>query len=391
MSRKNIDNRFLNHFENKGYRVEKSKSLLPPNKDLGVLFMICGGIKYDAIFRGNESSRYEQLSRVQSCLRTDNDYRVGYSPRHLTNFKMLETFSFNGTDFGNITSNMIEYLLEEGIKPQELFLNIPDDRKEVSRNAQKLQSDYGVEIRKLNPDELNWGIKNGKLSGQRMEIGHIPTGWELWNVAYIDPNNRKLVDSGMASERLEAVVEGHKSVLELEKYQTMTSKVMHSFPNLTLEDARYVGEHLLTLNELLNQGIFPSSKGAGNKIRTMLKKTLSRVRESGSEVEPILDFFTTTQIQGEIEKLEKRFSSCRDQFCHYLNSESGNEFDLLAYLKSRLKNSNSKFCDTPRLLNEEYIRMALDQGKRIILPDVSQKELGKKYNLPLGLIQEIRN
>ena len=68
---------YLDYFSRQGFGTERSKDLLPPNKDAGVLFMICGGIKYDNIFRGKEDSEMQQLARVQNCLRTDNDYRVG--------------------------------------------------------------------------------------------------------------------------------------------------------------------------------------------------------------------------------------------------------------------------------------------------------------------------
>lgn len=380
---------YLDYFSRHGFITEKSEDLLPPNKDAGVLFMICGGIKYDKIFRGKEDSEMQQLARVQNCLRTDNDYRVGYSPRHLTNFKMLEAFSFNNAKFSEITDFMINYLITVGVSPNEIFLNVPNDEKEVSKNAERYAS-KGIEIRRFDPIELSWGIKNGPLNGQRMEIGHIPTEWELWNVAYIDPQNRQLVDSGMALERLVAVTNNYNSVFEIEKFKKMTEKIVSSFPYLQKEDAQYLSDHILTLNEASNQDILPSAKGPGNKMRHLTKKVLARIRSPESRIERLSELLENPAFNKEIKRIESTYKKCEEEFKAYLSGNLGEFFNLEEYLKERKNSSNSKYFDSPKLLNEEYIEMAIEKDKKIILPNVSEKELGRRYDLPLGLIERLK-
>lgn len=387
---KEFEDRYLDYFSKEGYNLEKSESLLPPNKDTEVLFMICGGIKYGNIFRGREESNLQKMARVQNCLRTDNDYRIGDSPRHLTNFKMLEAFSFNNTNFSEITDSMINYLILSGISPREIFLNIPNDEKEVAKNAEKYIL-KGIEIRRIDPIELSWGIKNGSLNGQRMEIGHIHTGWELWNVAYIDSENRKLVDSGMALERLVAVIKGYNSVFEIEKFKEMNEKITSSFPYLKKEDSQYVSEHVLTLNETSNQGIFPSAKGPGNKLRYLTKKTLARIRNSENQTGRILEFLENLVFNEEIRRIEENYQKCEEEFKAYLQDNSKESFDLIEYLKERKNSSNSRYFDSPKLLNEEYIKIALEKDKKIILPNISNKELGKRYDLPFNLIERLKS
>jgi alanyl-tRNA synthetase len=380
---------FLDYFSRQGFATEKSEDLIPPNKYAGVLFMICGGIKYDKIFRGKEDSTMQQLARVQNCLRTDNDYRVGYSPRHLTNFKMLEAFSFNNTKFSEITDSMIDYLVTVGVSPDEIFLNVPNDEREVSKNAERYAS-KGMEIRRFDPIELSWRIKNGPLNGQRMEIGHIPTGWELWNVAYIDPQNRKLVDSGMALERLLAVTNNYDSIFEIEKFKKMTEKISSGFPYLQQEDAQYLSDHILTLNEASNQNILPSAKGHGNKIRHLTKKVLARIRSPESQIEKLLELLEDQAFNSEIKRIEETYKKCEDEFKAYLQDNPRDFFNLEEYLKERKDSSNSKYFDSPKLLNEEYVQIAMEKDKKIILPKVSKKELGKRYDLPLGLIERLK-
>lgn len=384
-----LEAEYLDYFSRQGFVTEKSDDLLSPNKEAGVLFMICGGIKYDNIFRGKENSAIQQLARVQNCLRTDNDYRVGYSPRHLTNFRMLEAFSFNNTKFSEITDSMINYLITVGVSPDEIFLNVPKDNSEVSKNAERYAS-KGIGIRRFDPVELSWGIKNGPLNGQRMEIGHIPTGWELWNVAFIDSQNRQLVDSGMALERLLAVTNNYNSVFEIEKFREMTENIISSFPYLQKEDAQYLSDHILTLNEASNQDILPSAKGPGNKIRHITKKVLARIRSPESQIEQLLELLENPVFDGEIKRIENTYKKCEEDFKAYLQDNSEDFFNLEEYLKQRKDSSNSKYFDSPKLLNEEYIQIAIGKDKKIILPNISGKELGKRYDLPLGLIERLK-
>lgn len=386
---KELEAEYLDYFSRQGFATEKSEDLLPPNKNAGVLFMICGGIKYDKVFRGKEDSEMQQLARVQNCLRTDNDYRVGYSPRHLTNFKMLEAFSFKNTKFSEITDSMIDYLITAGVSPDEIFLNVPNDEREVSKNAGRYAS-KGIEIRRFDPRELSWGLKNGPLNGQRMEIGHIPTGWELWNVAYIDPQDRKLVDSGMALERLLAVTNNYPSIFEIEKFKKMTEKIVSIFPYLQREDAQYISDHILTLNESSSQDIFPSAKGPGNKIRHLTKKTLARIRSSESHIERLSELLENPIFSGEIKRIEDTYQKCEEEFKAYLQDNPKKFFNLEEYLIERKNGSNSNNFDSPKLLNEEYIQIAMERDKKVILPNISEKELGKRYDLPLGLIERLK-
>lgn len=383
-----LKNEYLDYFNGEGYEIEESENLLPLNKKAGVLFMVCGGIKYDNIFRGNENSLLQKIARTQNCLRTDNDYRIGYSPRHLTNFRMLEAFSFNNTELSEITDIMVNFLVSMGLSPEEIFLNVPNDDKEIAKNAQRYLS-KGIEIRPLDSIKLSWGIKGGPLKGQRMEIGHKPTGWELWNVAYIDPKKRKLVDSGMALERLAATINGYDSVFEIPKFSRMTNKILSKFPYLEKEDAQYISDHILTLNEASSQRINPSAKGPGNKMRHLTKKVLARIRNPNGNIEKVLELLGNPLFNGEVKRIEDTYKKCEEEFKQYL--KDNRHFDLNEYLTQRKSDSNSKYFDSPKLLNEEYLIIAMKEGRSIILPDLSKKELGKKYDLPIGLIERLKS
>tara|TARA_B100001971_G_C17930653_1_gene402526 strand:- start:400 stop:645 length:246 start_codon:yes stop_codon:yes gene_type:complete len=79
------------------------------------------------------------------------------------------------------------------------------------------------------------------------------------------------------------------------------------------------------------------------------------------------------------------------EFKAYLRDSLEKHFDLNKYLSQRKNNSNSKYFDSPRLLNEEYVSIASKERKMIVLPNLSSKELGKKYDLPLGLIERLKS
>lgn len=172
---------------------------------------------------------------------------------------------------------------------------------------------------------------------------------------------------------------------------SLTDDVKKNF-NLGIEDARYVADQVRAIGRALEENVYPSAKGKGNKIRVMLKNVLARVRGSGDSGK-LCEYFQESardRMQNEVEKIESRFLKVENVFRSDLSNMNSSTFELDAYLNSIL--SGKEYHDRPKLLNEEYVRIAYAEGFTVpIIDTLNEKTLGKKYGLPLTLVRRLKS
>src|ERR671933_1177391 len=97
MTGKEIRQKFLEYFEERGHRVVRSSPLLPAN-DPTLLFANAGMNQFKDVFLGKEARDYRRAASSQKCMRVSGKHNdldnVGPSFRHHTFFEMLGNFSF---------------------------------------------------------------------------------------------------------------------------------------------------------------------------------------------------------------------------------------------------------------------------------------------------------
>src|ERR1700693_1717806 len=97
MTSREVRERFLRFFEERGHRRVPSSSLIPA-EDPTLLFANAGMNQFKDVFTGREKRDYSRAATAQKCVRAGGKHNdldnVGYTARHHTFFEMLGNFSF---------------------------------------------------------------------------------------------------------------------------------------------------------------------------------------------------------------------------------------------------------------------------------------------------------
>ncbi len=94
MNGSEVRRRFLRFFEERGHRVLRSDSLVPPAEDKSLLFTGAGMNQFKNEFMGRGQPGLKRAATSQKCFRTGDVDNVGRTAFHHTFFEMLGNFSF---------------------------------------------------------------------------------------------------------------------------------------------------------------------------------------------------------------------------------------------------------------------------------------------------------
>ena len=94
MKASEVRRRFLRFFEERGHRVLRSDSLVPPAEDKSLLFTGAGMNQFKNEFMGRGQPGLKRAATSQKCFRTGDVDNVGRTAFHHTFFEMLGNFSF---------------------------------------------------------------------------------------------------------------------------------------------------------------------------------------------------------------------------------------------------------------------------------------------------------
>ena len=365
------------------------KSLIPEN-DPTVLFTTAGMHPLVPFILGEPHPAGKRLTDYQKCIRTGDIDEVG-DPHHLTFFEMLGNWSLGDYFKEEAIRMSYEFLTSDtwlGINPDLLSVTVfaGDDDAPRDEESAAVWRSLGIPGERIYflPKKDNWWGPAGATGpcGPDSEM-FIDTGaescgpdcipgcscgkyFEVWNDVFMQynkqadgsyvPLERTCVDTGMGVERTAAILQGKKSVYEIELFVPLIETICRlsgteygaSGPVKTEADnsIRIIADHVKTATFILGdeKGIVPSNVGQGYILRRLIRRAIRHGRKLSmpekfmSEIaSQIVDMYT--EIYPELSKnrefilseLEKE----EEKFIHTLK-KGENEFEKL--LPNLMKN-----------------------------------------------------
>ena len=233
---RDVRQRFLDYFEEKGHKVCSSYPLVPPN-DPSLMFTNAGMVQFKDVFTGKEKKAFARAASAQKCVRISGKHNdlenVGRTSRHHTFFEMLGNFSF-GDYFKREACQFAWELITEGY-------GLDKDRLRVSVHESDTEAfaiwvdEVGVDkerIFELGDKDNFWAMGDtgpcGPCSeilydrGDAFGVADPDNGerfFEIWNLVFMQyqvdvkggprhPLPAPSIDTGAGLERITSVLQG---------------------------------------------------------------------------------------------------------------------------------------------------------------------------------------
>ncbi len=414
--------KFLKFFADRGHAVIQSASLIPEN-DPSVLFTTAGMHPLIPYLLGQKHPKGTRLTDVQKCVRTGDIEEVG-DDSHLTFFEMLGNWSLG--DYFNHES--IKWSYEFLTSPEYLGLDVnrisvtvfagDEDapRDEDSANVWKACGIPAERIYYL-PKKNNWWIAGttgpcGPDTEIFWDTGKPACGpncdpscdcgkyLEIWNNVFMQFNRQadgtylplaqKNVDTGMGLERTVCVLNGLKSVYDIDLFAGALAKIQElsgkTYDETTKKAMRVIADHVRTATFLLGDpvGVVPSNVDQGYVLRRLIRRAVRMANSLGmpkgsiSEIAKVYievykDVYTeltenATKIVDELNKEEEKFSKT-------LVAGEKEFFKVISHIPGNVVPGGTAFklYDTFGFPVEMTVELAAEQGYTVDLDGFKKK------------------
>ena len=318
LSSREVRQRFLDYFAERGHSVVASSSLIPRD-DPTILFTNAGMNQFKEVFLGHEKRSYVRAASSQKCMRVSGKHNdlenVGPSAYHHTFFEMLGNFSF-GDYFKEEAIEMGWELLTEGyqLPAERLWVSVYEEDDEAFDLWKRIVGLPDHRILRLGKKDNYWSMGDTGPCGPCSEI-HFDYGvgdfaWpavdgyaepeevdldadrfvELWNLVFMqfnadgsgdtEPLPAPNIDTGAGLERLAAVVQGVRSNYESDLFRPLIDAVAERSGHVYGEDEaadvalRVIADHCRATAFLLADGVSPANEGRGYVLRRLIRRAV---------------------------------------------------------------------------------------------------------------------
>lgn len=314
MTAKELRQKYLDFFSSKGHTIIPSSSLVPEN-NASVLFTMAGMFPLVPYLMGQEHPGGKRVANVQKCIRTIDIDEVGDNT-HLTFFEMLGNWSFGDYFKKEAIEWSYEFLTSKewlGLDKSRLAFSVfaGDDDAPFDEESYNTWLALGVDkerIAKL-PKENNWWIAGttGPCGPDTEMFYWIDDGtpapanfqetcedkrWvEIWNDVFMQfekkedgtlvPLEKQNVDTGMGLDRVVPILNGQKSVYDVDVFKQMFDVIGLSQDVMTndeVRNARIILDHVRASVFIVNDGVEPTNKERGYVLRRLLRRSMVYAR-----------------------------------------------------------------------------------------------------------------
>jgi alanyl-tRNA synthetase len=311
---KDLREKYIHFFEERGHHCIPSASLLPEN-DPTVLFTTAGMHPLVPFLLGEPHPRGRRLVNFQKCIRTNDIEEVG-DPSHLTFFEMLGNWSLGDYFKEESLSWSFEFLTRElGIPVDRLAVTVfaGDEKAPRDHESAVIWKRLGIPVEKIFflPLSDNWWGPAGATGpcGPDSEIFY-DTGrpdhpgckpgcscgkWlEIWNNVFMEYEKtangqyirlkQRNVDTGMGVERTVVALQGKDDIFQIETIWPLIEEIERLSGmeyNDRPEPFRAIADHLRAATFAIADGATPSNVEAGYVVRRLIRRSVRYGQQLG--------------------------------------------------------------------------------------------------------------
>lgn len=296
MTHKEVREKFLNYFKDKGHTEIPSSSLLPVG-DSSVLFTTAGMQQLKPYFLGEDSPYGNRVISLQKCLRTNDIDEVG-DKTHNTFFEMMGNFSFG--DYWKKDAILFAYEVitkEYGLEIDYVSVFEGDNETPGDTESEEIwkEIDPKIEVRKFGREDNFWGPTGEEgPCGPTTEI--YVKGVEVWNVVFNEffkdkdgkytPLKQKGVDTGMGLERLLVQVSGFDNIYETDLFTPILENIKEGDES----SRRIIADHIRSSVFLISDGVYPKGTDQGYILRRLIRRAVRHANKIGMDsLVPLVD------------------------------------------------------------------------------------------------------
>jgi len=313
MTARELREKFINFFVEKGHKKIPSASLIPEN-DPTTLFISAGMHPLVPYLLGEPHPLGKRLCSVQKCLRTGDIESVGDTYHH-TFFEMMGNWSLGDYWKEEIIQASFEFLTKIlNIPAEKIFITcfVGDSDAPKDEETALLWQKVGIPRQRiyfLGKEDNWWGLAGGTGpcgpdSEMFYDTGKQKCGSdcrpgcscgkyiEIWNDVFMMynktaegnfvPLKQRNIDTGMGVERTLAVLDGHFDDYRTELFWPIIEqlelrlKVKYNSNNEITRSLRIIADHLKASVFLISDGVRPSNKLQGYILRRLLRRSASK-------------------------------------------------------------------------------------------------------------------
>ena len=400
MKAKDLKKKYFEFFMEKKHKLISSASLIPEH-DPTVLFTTAGMHPLVPYIMGEKHPAGKRLVNVQKCIRTGDIDEVG-DESHLTYFEMLGNWSLG--DYWKKESILwsLEFLTSKkwlNLDKNKLYISVfkGDDDAPKDEESAEIWKDIGIPSERIFylPKEDNWWGPAGSVgpcgpdSEMFYDTGKEKCGkdckpgcscgkyFEIWNNVFIQynktkdgkyvPLKQKTVDTGMGVERTAAMLQGKKTVYEIESFVPIIEKIKSESKKQNIKSIRIVTDHLRSATFILAANVTPSNLDQGYVLRRLIRKSIRHFRLLGIDKE---------NFSVEIAKIV--ISSYKEDYPELSDNKN--------FILSELEKEEKKFKITLETGLREFNKLI---SKNVKITGKAAFILFSSYGFPLEMTQEL--
>ena len=318
MEARELKKKYFEFFREKGHKLISSASLIPEH-DPTVLFTTAGMHPLVPYLMGEKHPLGKRLVDVQKCIRTGDIDEVG-DASHLTFFEMLGNWSLGDYWKKDAIEWSFEFLASKkwlGLDKNKLYVTVFAGDEDAPRDEESAEiwKNSGIPEERIFylPKKDNWWGPAGSTGpcGPDTEMfydtGKEKCGkgckpgcscgkyFEVWNDVFMqynktkdgkyEPLKQKNVDTGMGVERTSAMLQGKKTVYEIETFAPIMEKIQVESKEQNTKSMRIIADHLRASAFILAEKAAPSNLDQGYVLRKLIRRSIRHFRLLGIEKE----------------------------------------------------------------------------------------------------------